>query len=429
MFRKPLELYRSSSFCRYLLEHKVVFEIILGALFGGAMLSIPLCSFRTNLFVITWVITIPLLLAAIIYTLAHPIKIGIVSLALMAFPLCALLSSALNGFQGFVFTPILMALVTFVLFGLNKASGSLAKILVFAAFAAALLFGFVYFFSFWREILSLNFTRLGSMFGDINDIAICLSVGLVLSFGYFVKRKRFIIKIGAALCFFFFALLGASTGSKIFYFIALVTVVLGIFLHFGKRRLWLSFGLVFGVIVVGIVVLSLPFLATVRERLWLFLVTLFNPSSSSTTDYGTVFRVDMINSALNLWLRKPLFGFGVFGYSVKSGLNMGWSHNHFSEILCNYGLVGFVAFHIPFVFALKGKRRLSEETSFLCVLLVVLFIVCMLSVSLDTEKVFAYMVGVPYGCLCSDAKPKNSLEVLKSRRKAVLEDWTYEIRI
>lgn len=55
-------------------------------------------------------------------------------------------------------------------------------------------------------------------------------------------------------------------------------------------------------------------------------------------------RQDMIWEALELWKQSPIIGHGSSQFSVVSSYE-GYSHNNYSEILANYGLVGFILYY------------------------------------------------------------------------------------
>ena len=97
-----------------------------------------------------------------------------------------------------------------------------------------------------------------------------------------------------------------------------------------------------------------------------------------------------------MFLRKPLFGFGIDGFSVYGGMNEGWSHNHFSESLCDFGILGTIAFHTPMIaslFLLKKKRSMTRLKPLLMMLF---FIICMSSVALFSAKLFSLFSPVMY---------------------------------
>ena len=54
-----------------------------------------------------------------------------------------------------------------------------------------------------------------------------------------------------------------------------------------------------------------------------------------------------------------LIGYGCDGFSIVSGIGT-YSHSNYSEVLCNFGIVGFSLFYAPFLSCLflvfKGKK-------------------------------------------------------------------------
>ncbi len=109
----------------------------------------------------------------------------------------------------------------------------------------------------------------------------------------------------------------------------------------------------------------------------------------------------MFLNGVEMFFRKPLFGYGTNGFANYGSMNNGWSHNTFSEILCDYGLVGFIFFFFPVIncvcsiFKHVDKKNLMAE-----ILVLVVFIISMFSVSVDTEKIYSFSIGLVFGAIC-----------------------------
>lgn len=61
-------------------------------------------------------------------------------------------------------------------------------------------------------------------------------------------------------------------------------------------------------------------------------------------DTGTVKRSLMVERAIELWKEKPIFGQGFDAFSEIGGFQA-YSHNNYTELLCNHGIVGFVVYY------------------------------------------------------------------------------------
>lgn len=60
-------------------------------------------------------------------------------------------------------------------------------------------------------------------------------------------------------------------------------------------------------------------------------------------DLSTIHRVNYFQRAIEYWLEKPIFGWGTDAF--RNINNSSYSHNNFSEILCNHGIIGFLIFY------------------------------------------------------------------------------------
>lgn len=66
--------------------------------------------------------------------------------------------------------------------------------------------------------------------------------------------------------------------------------------------------------------------------------SLFGTNTSIDVTNG---RADLYKKAFELFLESPIYGHGPMGFLTKSGYSI-YPHNIFMEILCDYGLIGFV---------------------------------------------------------------------------------------
>ena len=92
------------------------------------------------------------------------------------------------------------------------------------------------------------------------------------------------------------------------------------------------------------------------------------------TESDDYLRIYMIKKSLEKFILNPVFGNGVYASSYYLGT---YSHNNYTEILVNTGMLGFLAFYWPYYIyvrkMLKGQRRASDlkaiaYTSFLLLL-------------------------------------------------------------
>lgn len=386
-------------------------DVFIILLFFLNCLSIPLFSFITAYAFVTWIFTIPFLVAVVLsLVVKREIKIDFVCLALFLFCISALISTLLNGFKGTRITPILLTVITLIvyLFLINHKE----KIPFFiGAFVLAInIFVIIFFLRYFKEIFSFDFYRLGAVFGDENDIGIFLSFAAIsdLFICFFAKRKFFYIGIMAAILFAISSLAGAATGSKMVVLLLAVGCLLVPILRF-KNKVWIGVLIDCSIIIILLILISTPFLSTIRDRLLKFISTLFGEETTgvNSIDGSTIDRTNMILCSFQMFLRKPLFGYGLDGFELFNGFNNYWSHNNLGEFLTNFGIIGTLLFHAPFIFSILSVKKTKKDFFTLySYAIIILFIVTMFSVAFTREKIYSYFAPVIFACTIDDSESR-----------------------
>lgn len=404
---------------KYIFDKAKILDNLIILFFGITFFTIPTFSFRGSYSLLTWGFTaVTLSLMVIKILISKKVQIDLIVISLILFAFSALISSLLCFFKAFNFTPIVLVFVIVVCYSYSKET-RLSFPLLLSAYFGAVLFLLVFFVKYRTDIISLNFTkRLGSYFGDLNDISTFFGIGFITSI-YFLLfgTKRFLIKSLSAILLILFAFAGLLTGSKIFVLISGITLIISIFLFFGKKRWWASIICVAVFALLFVLLFSLPVFSSLTKRIVDFF-DLFGEQQNVRSDYSTIFRIYMFEDGIEMFLRKPLFGFGIWGFATYGGLNNGWSHNHISEGLTNFGLVGFLLFHLPLFVSLKSfVFKNDKKPSYYPFLLIVFFLIGMFSISFYTEKIYAFIIGPVFASLYSRTLKVVSLEELFRRKK------------
>ena len=249
--------------------------------------------------------------------------------------------------------------------------------------------------------MSFNIERLGGYFGDENDIAIFNCLGASISLYFLFFNHNFYVKITSLLLFALFTYCGIASGSKIVLFLLSAIALLFIVLTNGRKKWWLSLTETAFIVLAGIAILNLPFASELKQR-FLNMINLFTKSQipgASTRDLSTTDRLYMLFDGFEMFLKKPLFGFGINGFSNYGGINNGWSHNHVSEILCNTGLAGTFFYHVPFFVSFYCFFTNYSRKKILPFSLLIFFSISMISIALPGEKMFAFIIGAVYTSL------------------------------
>lgn len=285
-------------------------------------------------------------------------------------------------------------------------------IFTFAFFAFA-----IYYIYFYRDAI-LNYAsysydefRLGWDFENPNTVGSFMTMAISLSLFFVLFRKtwvRFLFLIPSAA----FLLVGFTTGSRTF-IISLFVIAICFILFKFKKHIIIASLIIVGLIVLSVVLInSLPFLSTIKYRLDDTLSIFANGGASGST----LERVLWQKYGFYLASRRLFFGFGESGFALASGVKT-YTHGNFSEVLCDFGLVGFLLFYCfnlgPAFISLFSKKK---DRDYVITILIVLLINGFLSVYYYDKCTYVIMAYCYY--LLDNAKPE-----IKLRRKVILTDY------
>ena len=119
------------------------------------------------------------------------------------------------------------------------------------------------------------------------------------------------------------------------------------------------------------VMINIPQLSFLKDQFDRALYTIFGIGNSKI-ETSTVQRFVWPKYAFYLSGKNMLFGYGVNGFAIYSGVGT-YAHNNFAEVMCNFGIIGFIlyyaSFFVPFVLSFKPK----EEEVYLVPIFVVVY--------------------------------------------------------
>ncbi len=417
-------------FMKLIFNKKNLLSYLINFFFAVLIASIPIFSFDKTLYLGTWIISGIVFILMIVETLRRKkILFDIINVSMLIFCVSSLISTLLNGFRNSNLSPVILIISTFIVYTYSKTTNNHKNILK-SAYVGIVIFLFFFVIKYRSQIISLDTsTRLGGEFGDENDIAILIGLGFVYSLYLVVFKKKSWKTILYVLLLLGFGFSGFFTGSKIYILIIFTSLCTTILIYFGRSKIWISLIAIVSLIIIGIFILSLPSFATIRERFKMFFDIILN-RSTTRIDYSTYFRIEMFEAGFEMFFRKPVFGFGIWGFAKFGGLNKGWSHNHISEGLCNFGIIGFLLFHVPVIQSLINfKNKKNKKDYVLPILVMIFFITSMLSVALYTQKIFAFVIGSIYSYFennelmsISFEKKKIKFDIIKKKELMVYEN-------
>ena len=224
------------------------------------------------------------------------------------------------------------------------------KYLVLMIISLALFTFSAYFLFYFRnEILSFRTYgneafRLGPPFDNQNGVAAYAIIGVATSL-YLVlflkKRWSFVFVVPT----FASLLVGIVTGSRSFILAFAVFVVVFLYFKFQKHK-FIYLIVLAASIGLGILLLNLPFMSTIKDRIVRSLGTIFG--FGTRVDTSTVERVIWTDYGFFLGSKNVFIGCGVNGFSIFSGVDT-YAHSNYAETICDFGAIGFLIFYAPLV--------------------------------------------------------------------------------
>ena len=206
-------------------------------------------------------------------------------------------------------------------------------------------------------------TRIGdTMSGNVNSVGRSLGIlSFVLTLLYCKYKNPYIFAIVVPL-----VVLMLLTGSKKV-IIILVLDILTIYVYSrAKVGGFIKVGLLLAVLF-WLVMDNSYFYEVIGKRVEDMFST-FTGSGSGDYSHSTDDREGMLKEAFSLAWDYPLFGGGMNYYSYASKMygDYGYSHCNYTEMLCNFGLFGFLIYYLPYFSHVRffWKKRKANWSTF-----------------------------------------------------------------
>ena len=340
------------------------FKFILKALillFSFLMIAtLPIFTYRENFNLLTNAFSILIAICYFVYFVFFgELRLSNFSISIIFFILESFIVTALTNFDldGWVslFNILAIAVVIFEAVQLFSSKWLYPLFIYLGCFVLGV---FVLLDNF-REIIALDFSRIGGKFGDVNAIGLIFSVGILFCFYLMSRFHNIFAKIYLVFSIFLFLFMIFCTGSRGALLAAGCVLLVYIFIYcLQKKKLVLFFASL--IVLIGLIfsALQIPVFADLKERVFGMFISLF--SGGETGDSSASFRLYMFEEALDLWSSHPFFGNGNQSFRVISSQNT-VSHSGLSELLCSFGLVGFVLWHLPLIIGAHSCRKTSVK--------------------------------------------------------------------
>jgi O-antigen ligase len=209
------------------------------------------------------------------------------------------------------------------------------------------------------------FTEGNVYFTEYKDSGLHVLRGLLGRSDHFGALFSMIIPVN------FYLLLRAPTrAKKVFYAIALSILGIGIYITY-KRTAWIAVLAIFFVIqwfypqfrrmFLGLLLVALVVLGATWNTVGQSAVVTDRVNSQTSTTQG---RTDGWEAALELWSRRPIFGYGLGNYAIvaeNEGVDDTALENEHLRILFGAGLLGFVPYVAWLILILRDSIRVYKK--------------------------------------------------------------------
>lgn len=320
-------------------KNKLFFTCLLGSLF--ALYIFTFCSFggRQKLNLISYPVLAVLLIAVSFFGFVYFSEIKKRLTFLLIPPVIfvfIVLATTIVGTRDFSYLKTIALLtITFYLCYCCYICFNDLKLIIYLIAIPVFAFGVYYFIYYFNDIIHYSGQRLGSFFGNENDVGLNLYFGFllcgILAFGF---RQFWMIP-----CSLFLLFVSVTTGSKKVIIMSFAFIIFLICVLLRKRKLILLITLA-SVVTILVILFSLPALSGIRNRLLNGL-----PFFSSTNlDASTINRFLFFQSSIYLGTKSFIFGYGGGAFALLSGFGA-YAHNNLGETLCDFGIFGVMAFY------------------------------------------------------------------------------------
>lgn len=276
----------------------------------------------------------------------------------------------------------------------------------------------LYFTAFYyKHIFTFDFSlRIGAEFGNVNDVSMNMLYGAVASLLLALFCKQYWMYLPTVFLSYL-CLFAQSKKSIIVLFLAIVFLI-----AFKNRKRPLLLFVQFGLIVLFIVMLiSVPAFYPIVSRFF----DMFNTSTNSGVNDSTTLRELYFNTALHLGFDHFLIGYGSEGFYSLTYYGT-YSHANLSELICNFGIIGFISFYFNFPFLLLVEKKEKEIKTAFNFAFLIMFIFYSFSSIFYTSKMFFVLFSIS---ICFSAK-KDIVSLIKDKSFNLVDDSKYmEINI
>ncbi len=348
-------------------------------------------------------------------------RLSIFTICVIGTIACMLISFAVNGFNSFPKTPLLMCVLSLFVYLWFDANKKLLNFYLFGLLIASYLFMITFFVFEFSSIIHPNFSiRIGSSLGNQNDVARHLVFAFAINCYYIYSFKnKLLISLSSILSviLFYFVLLTGSISNLL-----LLTVVFVIFVTViskKKARPFIIIASIAFVIILVFLVFTIPALSSIKNRILSIVSSLFG-IGDYRIDSSTTGRFSAALYGFRLFLDSPLFGNG-FNSVVENYKIM--AHNNIAEIGADYGLFALLFEEVMIVYPLFARRDCNKKASIFVILICIYIFLVQFFLVVFNSKIESILLPLVFVLSNNDKFPKLFYT------KTIEQNYYYEVSI
>lgn len=357
----------------------------------------------------------------IVYLIVSKTKpcICVFTLCYFGLIICMFLSFAVNGFVSFPRTPILISSLSLFIFLWLEQNKKHINFYIFSFLIASWCFLIVFTIVEFSSIIHPNFSnRIGSFFGNENDVARHLVFAFLISIYYIYSFKKIYLKLLTILICLFCSYLILLSGSISNLLLLIICIFAFALVVPNKRtKLFLILGFTTVIVLLGVLVFSLHSLLPIKNRILSILSVLFGVGNYRY-DSSTAGRLNAAIYAFRLFFLSPLFGNGY--NSVVNNYKI-MAHNNLAEIAADYGIFALLLEEVVLLFPMFAKTNNNKKGKVFIKTISIYLILIQLFLIVFNSKVEAIVIPMVYIVLNKN-KP---LSLLVSRQGRQITEYNY----
>ncbi len=221
-------------------------------------------------------------------------------------------------------------------------------------------------------------SRIGdTLSGNVNTVGFNMGIISVIIMWWYCKEK----KIYKLLLFLLFAFIVLVTGSKKAFIILIFDFII-LFLC-SKNNISKPIKLLFVSCLLFFIVFNVPYFYNI---IGVRLESMFDVLIGNNTlySYSTDVRDIMIKEGSNFFLQNPIFGGGWNYFYYKTSTIYEYSHNNYIELLCSFGIIGFLIYYYRYFKNLFFTiKRIKNKKNIIYDEVVVAFILILIALAIE----------------------------------------------